>query len=76
MALNSFIPGYSLLEEDLEYVATALSAMPELHRARIFLTGGTGFFGIWLTECLLYASRQKNLDIRIISLARNAAILL
>jgi dTDP-glucose 4,6-dehydratase len=61
-----------LFEEDLDHVAAALSAMPELREAHIFLTGGTGFFGLWLTECLLYASRQKKLGLRITSLARNA----
>jgi dTDP-glucose 4,6-dehydratase len=72
MPSYNFMLGYSLFEEDLNQVATILSAMPELRNAHIFLTGGTGFFGIWLTECLLYASQHNNLGLRITSLARNA----
>lgn len=62
--------GYSLFAEDLDHVAATLATMPELRGAHVFLTGGTGFIGIWLTECLLWASEHAGLDLRVTSLAR------
>jgi nucleoside-diphosphate-sugar epimerase len=42
-----------------------------LHGARIFLTGGTGFFGKWLTGSLAYVRAQIALDIRLTVLSRS-----
>jgi nucleoside-diphosphate-sugar epimerase len=38
---------------------------------RIFITGGTGFFGKWLLETLLYANKRLDLGCRITILSRN-----
>jgi dTDP-glucose 4,6-dehydratase len=63
-----------LPREDLEHVLThARPAFDSLRDARIFLTGGTGFFGHWLLESLLHANRQLALNVRITALTRNAA---
>lgn len=43
-----------------------------LRNARVFLTGGTGFFGTWLLESLLHAERKLGLDVRVLILTRDA----
>ena len=39
----------------------------------IFMTGGTGFFGRWLLECLLHAQKKFDLDLDIAVVTRNVA---
>jgi dTDP-glucose 4,6-dehydratase len=43
----------------------------DLRGASIFITGGTGFFGIWLLEFLLAANRTLALNCRVTALSRN-----
>jgi nucleoside-diphosphate-sugar epimerase len=47
------------------------SLWPELKAAAVFITGATGFFGIWLLETLLAANREFSLGLRIIALSRD-----
>ena len=42
-----------------------------LRGARVFLTGGTGFFGGWLLEALTYANAARALDLRATVLTRD-----
>src|SRR5687767_3985355 len=59
---------------DLEYVVSnSQGIFSDLKNARIFITGGTGFFGTWLLESLLYASEQLALGVRVVVLTRNPA---
>lgn len=44
---------------------------PLLSKRRLFLTGGTGFFGHWLLETLLWANDTLSLDARVTILTRN-----
>lgn len=58
--------------QDLELV---LQYSPEFlsrfHGARILLTGGTGFIGLWLLEALQHANRQLDADLRMVVLTRD-----
>lgn len=64
--------GYSLFAQDLEEIEHCLGSLwEELRGARIFLTGGTGFFGIWLLEGLLWANERRNLNLSITVLTRS-----
>ncbi len=54
----------------LHYTADAFASM---RGARLFLTGGTGFFGHWILESLLHANRELSLDVHVTVLTRDAA---
>lgn len=45
----------------------------ELRGTRIFITGGTGFFGCWLLESILWANDRLNLDAGVTILTRSTA---
>ena len=55
-----------------EVLQQARPAWDELRGARLFITGGTGFFGHWLLETLLFAQDQLSLDVRATVLTRDA----
>jgi nucleoside-diphosphate-sugar epimerase len=62
------------LARDLdEVLATVGELWEELRNARIFITGGTGFFGCWLLETLLWASDRRNLNASVTVLTRDRA---
>ncbi len=64
--------GFTIFREDLDHVVQQLDGMwSGLRGARIFITGGTGFFGIWLLESLLWANRERDLKIQLIVLSRS-----
>lgn len=64
--------GHTLFQRDLEHVAAQLQGdLPHLRDAHLFITGGTGFFGIWLLESLLWANEKHALNLRITVLSRS-----
>lgn len=64
--------GYSLFQEDLQHIDRRLAGKwEELRGAHLFITGGTGFFGIWLIESLLWANSSRGLDLRMTVLSRD-----
>jgi len=64
--------GYTLFKQDLEHVSSQLeSDLNQLREAHIFITGSTGFFGIWLLESLLWANQRFSLNLRLTALSRD-----
>lgn len=65
------VPSYSLFPEDLDHVLQHTQGLwEELRGRRVFLTGGTGFFGTWLLESFLWANDQLGLDAQLMVLSR------
>ncbi|MBT5796175.1 MAG: NAD-dependent epimerase/dehydratase family protein [Porticoccaceae bacterium] len=61
-----------LPEADLEWVSEHIQKYLENIRGqRLFITGGTGFVGSWLVECLLHANKELTLDLHISILSRD-----
>lgn len=58
--------------KDLEEIASYEPGLwQELRGERVFLTGGTGFFGCWLLESFCHVNRVFDLDARITVLTRD-----
>ena len=65
--------GYSLFAADLDHVCDiAGDALGDLKGSRILITGGSGFFGMWLVESLLYANERRDLGLEVTVLTRDA----
>ncbi len=61
-----------LPSEDLNHViAHTSSVWPALRGNSLFLTGGTGFVGLWLVESLAWANERMGLNVRATVLTRN-----
>lgn len=66
------MPSAPLATQDLsEVVCQAKPSFEALRGARLFITGGTGFFGHWLLESLLFANQQLGLDMKATVLTRD-----
>ena len=63
---------YNVLSQDLDHVLEHTKALWEkVRRKKVFVTGGTGFFGKWLLGSFLYANDQLKLDAEMLVLSRN-----
>jgi dTDP-glucose 4,6-dehydratase len=63
-----------LPQEDLEDVLAATALLWEDMRGqRLFITGGTGFFGCWLLETFCHINRQLTLNAEVTVLTRSAS---
>jgi nucleoside-diphosphate-sugar epimerase len=72
--LNYSDPMPAISDEDLEHIlAHTHDLWDEVRGCRIFITGGTGFFGCWLVESLLFANRRMSLGIETTVLSRDPA---
>src|SRR4030088_2545886 len=62
----------NVLADDLDHVLAQTSGLwEELRGARLFVTGGTGFFGCWLLETFLWANDHLGLDASVVVLTRD-----
>jgi nucleoside-diphosphate-sugar epimerase len=68
----------TLPASDLEYVlAGGDASLAELAGRRLLVTGGAGFFGTWLLECLAFANQETDLgcDVTALVLPRDVSSL-
>jgi len=60
------------IKDDLEHIIQyAGDVLEEFRDKKLFITGGTGFFGIWILETLAWANAKLNLNIEVVVLTRN-----
>ncbi len=61
--------------EDLIYIYKRCWPVLDFYRGKkVFITGGTGFFGKWFLEAFIYLNHEENLNCDITVLSRNPKI--
>lgn len=63
------------LKADLDHIIEHTQGLwDELRGQRIFITGGTGFFGCWLLASLAWANDKLGLNVKAVVLTRNPKV--
>ncbi|MFN9067673.1 MAG: NAD-dependent epimerase/dehydratase family protein, partial [Bdellovibrionales bacterium] len=71
--MTNSLPIKEVDTKDLDEVVTNLAPLWENFRLKkIYITGGTGFFGKWLVQVFIRANEQLSLNLQLIVLMRNA----
>lgn len=61
-----------ILKEDLNHILFQTEGLwEEIRNGRLFITGGTGFFGKWLLESFAQANKRFSLNVSIVVLTRD-----
>lgn len=72
MHYGNNIVAHNPLANDLDHIFLHTEEYwEELRNQRIFITGGTGFFGCWLLESFLWAHENLGLNASVLVLTRN-----
>ncbi len=72
MVISKIMPEQCLAAIDLDLVLNGTASLwDELRCQRLFITGGTGFFGCWLTESFLHINRCLQLNASLTVLTRS-----
>jgi dTDP-glucose 4,6-dehydratase len=70
--MNKKVKKYNPLSQDLDHVLEYTKALWEdLREKKVFVTGGTGFFGKWLLESFVWANDQLDLNAHMHVLSRD-----
>jgi nucleoside-diphosphate-sugar epimerase len=70
--MNKKVKKYNPLSQDLDHILEHTKELWEnLREKKIFITGGTGFFGKWLIESFVWANDRLKLDAQVVVLSRN-----
>jgi dTDP-glucose 4,6-dehydratase len=66
------VPANRVTQQDLDLVLAQTSSLwQQMRGQRLFLTGGTGFFGCWLVESFCHINRRLGLGAEVTILTRN-----
>ena len=65
----------SLPKDDLEHILNKTRGLfKDAYKKKFFMTGGTGFFGLWLLESFVWINEKLNLNASVVVLSRKPEI--